>query len=296
MLNNIPKTVAKLKKFHKENTKKKVKKNSVRKNLVDDFIKNDYLIKRKVIKKSLLKVIKDKLIKNLKHSNIFTPKNGTIVNNKNCKNLFKKNNVSWFKFKKLSNSDLKKGIDTWKKKAPYVVLKDPIKFCPEILKISKNKNIKMILNNYYKDEIYNLVFAKAIYSFNNRLYPLDTQLFHNDFDGIKLVKLFIYLDDVLSQKDGPTEFIKGSNIFKVNSKNKLSKWKFRFSEDDVKKFFKKNEIVSFKGNVGDVLFLNTGITHRGKKPISRDRLILILSYSTHEEVNSTAKIKLNDYN
>lgn len=140
---------------------------------------------------------------------------------------------------------------------------------------------------------YRLTFAKIIYSFKNSILPIDTQLFHSDFDGVKLIKVFIYLDEVKSLTNGPTQFIDKSNIFKIKNKNILKQWPLRTDENNMNKFFKSKKIISFFGNESDVLLLNTGMMHRGKKPLKKDRMILVLSYSIHDEINSTATLNIN---
>ena len=121
--------------------------------------------------------------------------------------------------------------------------------------------------------------------------PIDTQLFHSDYDGEKIVKVFVYLDPINKISEGPSQFIKNTNIFKVSSKL-LKEWPIRLN-DKTNNIFHKNKTKSFFGNTGDTMFLNTGMLHRGKKPKIKDRMVLILSYSIHDEVNSTAVLNVN---
>ena len=91
-----------------------------------------------------------------------------------------------------------------------------------------------------------------IYTFKNKKFPIDVQVFHNDLDGQKVLKLFIYLNNVKNKSEGPTEFIKRSNIFFNENSPKLKNWKTRLinKNQDVK--FKHNSIFSFIGNPGNI--------------------------------------------
>ena len=285
MLNNIYNSTKKLHNIYKKILKErniKIKKN---------FFFNK---KAEFFNKKKIKNIRSKIYNHINYKIIYRPKDCSNINNENYNNLLSiKSGSDWLNFKKLEDKDLKKGINTWRKKSPYVIVADPIKICPEIKKISENKTINMYLKSYFNNMEYKLTFAKIIYSFKNCILPIDTQLFHSDFDGVKLIKVFIYLDEVKSLANGPTQFIDKTNIFKIKNKNILKQWPLRTDENNMSKFFKSKKIISFFGNESDVLLLNTGMMHRGKKPLEKDRMILILSYSIHNEINSTATFNIN---
>lgn len=292
MITNIQSTVKTLKsiykKAEKKNFKKKLFDQSIKKE-INFFNENDWLIQRNLIDKKILKKIKSKIKKKLNSKNIYSPKDCSFIDKKNYKKILDYNNKSWLNFPKMNSEDIKKGLNTWKKKSSYVIIKNSHLLAPEILKIAKDKKINEILNGYYPKSKFKLTFAKVILSFANKIFPVDTQLFHNDFDSARLVKVFLYLDDVLSVKDGPTQFIEGTNVYKNKNSKKFNKLPMRLTDNLIKKNFKKNKKKSFIGKAGDALFLNTGILHRGKKPKIRNREILILSYSIHDEIYSTQK-------
>lgn len=250
------------------------------------LLKNDYLVERQLIPVKFLINIRKKLLNNLTPSNIFFPKDTSNLNSKKFKNLYKKNRTLkfWANFPKISNSDHKQGINTWRKKCNYVVFKSPEKICPEIKKIKDIQRIKTITDFYFDKLKYKHVYSKVIYTFKNKKFPIDVQVFHNDLDGQKVLKLFIYLNNVKNKSEGPTEFIKRSNIFFNENSPKLKNWKTRLinKNQDVK--FKHNSIFSFIGNVGDGFFLNTGVYHKGSMPKNKDRILLILTFSCHDEL------------
>ena len=276
-----------------KNNKSKIHNPAISRNL--KFIeKNEYLIERGLVSKRLLINIKRKLRKNMVPKNIFRPKDTSILNKKNFEEIYTKNrNLEfWAKYPKISNSDYSKGLKTWKKKSNYVVVKNPEKICPELKKIKKIKEVKKITDFYYSNLKYKHVHTKVIYSFKNKKYPIDIQVFHNDLDGAKVLKLFIYLNDVRSINDGPTQFIVDSNIFDDKHKTKLKNWKLRMLNKGKDKNFRKNKVFSFLGNIGDGFFLKTGVYHKGSIPKKQDRILLILTFNCHEEL-ITGKYKKN---
>ena len=196
----------------------------------------------------------------------------------------------WKNFPKISLNEHKQGLNLWRKKCNYIVFKNPEKICPEINSIKNFPKVKKITDFYFDNLKYKHVHSKVIYTFKNKKFPIDVQVFHNDLDGLKVLKLFIYLNKVKNKSDGPTEFIKKSNIFSEENKSKLKNWKTRLlnKKQDLK--FKNNGIFSFIGNVGDGFYLNTGVYHRGAMPRNSDRILLILTFSCHEEL-ITKKVK-----
>lgn len=292
MISNINTTVKNLKTIYKKAEKLNFKKNMFNqsdKKQIDFFNQNDWLIKKNLIDKKILTRIKKKLNNKLNHKNIYSPKDCSFIGKKEYKKILNYDNKSWHNFPKINNQDIKKGIKFWKKNTSYVIIKDSQKLAPEILKIAKDKKIISILNGYYPNCKFELTFAKVILSFANKILPIDTQLFHNDYDSFRLVKVFLYLDDVLSIQDGPTQFVEDTNVYKDNNCKKLNKLPMRLTEKLIKKNFKNKKLKSFIGKAGDALFLNTGMLHRGKKPKTKNRKVLILSYCIHDEVHSTQK-------
>tara|TARA_B100001057_G_scaffold499059_2_gene608233 strand:- start:4613 stop:5497 length:885 start_codon:yes stop_codon:yes gene_type:complete len=269
------------------NYKKKSSRQSIHlsKNL-NFLLKNDYLVERQLIPVKFLINIRKKFLNNLTPRNIFFPKDTSNLNSKQFKDLYKKNRTLkfWKNFPKISSSDHKQGIKSWKKKCNYVVFKNPEKICPEIKKIKDIPRIKKITDFYFDKLKYKHVHSKVIYTFKKKKFPIDVQVFHNDLDGQKVLKLFLYLNNVKNKSDGPTEFIKRSNIFFNENSPKLKNWKTRLIHKKQDMKFKYNSIFSFIGNVGDGFFLNTGVYHKGSMPKNKDRTLLILTFNCHDEL------------
>ena len=291
MNHNIEKAVFELKNIYKKFSSRRTKSNFLKNKDTIFFKKNDWLIKRNFFDKKIVFQIKNDLLKNLNYLNFYKPKDCSSINSSNFGDIFKFDNNDWLKFSKLSEEDYKKGVNFWRKKSPYAVFKDVMKLSPSISKLAHDVRIFDLIKSYNNNNSVKLVFAKVIYSFSNNLLPIDTQLFHSDYDGEKIVKVFIYLDPIYRISEGPSQFMKNTNIFKV-SRKLLKKWPIRLN-DKTNSIFTKKKVKSFFGNIGDTMFLNTGMLHRGRKPKIKDRMVLILSYSIHDEVNSTAVLNVN---
>ena len=236
--------------------KKNLKIKTVTKDKNLNFLKkHDYLIVKHVISVDLLKKLKKKLEKNLVPKHVYYPKDTSSLNHKGFQNLYKKNRSIkfWREFPKISPAEHLKGMKLWSKKCNYIVLKNADKLSPEIKKIKNIPYIKKITDFYFKNSKYNHVYSKVIYTFKNKKFPIDTQVFHNDLDGVKVLKLFIYLNNVKKIKRGPTQFLKILIFFQKIIK-KLDTWKYRLLDKNKDKYFKNNSIV-FLGNLGDAFFL-----------------------------------------
>ena len=268
--------------YKKRSSRQKIQ---VSKNL-NFLIKNDYLVEKQLIPVKLLVNVRNKFLKKLKPKNIFFPKDTSNLTSKKFKELYKKNRSLkfWKNFPKISPDEHKKGLNLWKQKSNYVVFKNPEKICPEIKKIKDIPKIKKITDFYFDKLKYKHVHSKVIYTFANKKFPIDVQVFHNDLDGPKVLKLFIYLNNVKKKSDGPTEFIKKSNVFLEENSSRLKKWRTRLINKKFDIKLKNKSVFSFIGNIGDGFFLNTGVYHRGSMPKNKDRILLILTFNCHDEI------------
>ncbi len=110
----------------------------------------------------------------------------------------------------------------------------------------------------------------------------ETQRWHRDVDHLRDLKIFIYLNDVLEEDDGPFEIIQGSNCTEgFNQRNYIDKIKFRISNEfAIKKY--KNCVKTIYGKKGTTFLADTRAFHRGKIIMKKKyRIILMLYYTTH---------------
>ena len=116
-----------------------------------------------------------------------------------------------------------------------------------------------------------------------------TQQYHQDYDDIKFLKVFIYLNNV-DENNGPHSYVKKSlnNIDLIkNNSGKLSE---RYDDDNVKKYFSKN-IINITGNCGTIIFEDTHGLHKGSNVKKGKRFVLQLVYG----VSTYYHLKNNNY-
>jgi hypothetical protein len=100
----------------------------------------------------------------------------------------------------------------------------------------------------------------------------NTQLYHRDFDDFKFCKLFIYLTDV-GINDGPHIYVKNSS-----ASSKLTRTR-RYSDDEIEKFFGKENVTTFVKPKGSFFLVDTYGFHKGKLPTENNRLLAQVRYS-----------------
>ena len=124
-------------------------------------------------------------------------------------------------------------------------------------------------------------------SYANKLSSSGTQMFHVDRNSYKILKFFIYLNDVTSD-DGPTMIVKGTN------KRKHSFWyhKHRYSDEEIYNIYGKNSVEELIANIGDIQIADTTGYHKGKKPTKNNRYMLTLSFGILKDKNQQ-KFKIN---
>ena len=197
---------------------------------------------------------------------------------------------------KIEKSLFDLGEKKFNKFTDSVKIKDPLINLPKILEIVLNERIISICSNYFGCKPY-LTFLKCVKSYANNLNDHDTQHFHIDESSIKLLKVFIYLNDVNSKHDGPFYYIKNSFL------DAKKKWglKLRWEEKYLKSIYNKKNFVPILAKRGDVIIANTIAFHKGLKPIKKNRNILILNYGLHMDYSLNnkpdikAKILEKDY-
>ena len=200
---------------------------------------------------------------------------------------FQKKNIEQINLPKLDAETFLSGEKYFRNYVDSIKLKDPLINIPKILNIALNKRILSICSNYFGYLPY-LTFIKCVKTYANKLKEHDTQHFHIDENALKLLKIFVYLNDVNSVKDGPFYYIQNS------FKNIENKWgqKARWNEKYLKKIYGDKNFVPLLAKKGDVIIANTVAFHRGIKPINKDRNIIILNYGLHLDFTFNNKLDL----
>ena len=105
------------------------------------------------------------------------------------------------------------------------------------------------------------------------------QFWHHDMDRPRWIKIFIYLTDC-GEKNGPHEFVIGSHKNDGIPKELRSKGYSRLSDEEISKYYNKNQIKKFIANEGDLIIEDTIGLHKGKQLIKGNRLMLNFQYSS----------------
>ena len=107
-----------------------------------------------------------------------------------------------------------------------------------------------------------------------------TQQFHQDFDDIKFLKIFFYLNDV-DQNNGPHVYVKKSlnNMHLIQNNTNNDKLSQRYTDKIINNKFK-NNIIHICGNTGSIIFEDTHGLHKGTNVIEGKRFVLQLIYGS----------------
>ena len=106
-----------------------------------------------------------------------------------------------------------------------------------------------------------------------------SQLYHRDFDDIKIIKFFFYLVDV-DENTGPLEIINYTKSNEITSKIK-SAYSIH-SDNQVERFIDETkDRIIFLGKKGDCFLADTSSCfHRGSRKSLKDRYVLYANFST----------------
>tara|TARA_B100001123_G_C15327202_1_gene1029943 strand:+ start:1651 stop:2463 length:813 start_codon:yes stop_codon:yes gene_type:complete len=121
--------------------------------------------------------------------------------------------------------------------------------------------------------------------FNN---PLESQVFHRDYDDIKLIKLFYYLTDV-SENNGPFQFIKKSH---------QHPWHIPYENQEKTNNYLSNskQIYSCTGKKGAIILADTNGFHRGLELKDGYRVLMYATYMSKKPFKGSLKSIITYHN
>ena len=111
------------------------------------------------------------------------------------------NNKSNIKIKRLNDEDFNKGENFFRNITDNIQVQDPVLVMPEILKIALDKKIISLCASFF-NALPKLTYLK-LNNYANKLSKFDTQYFHYDENAIRILKVYIYLNDVNNNTEGP---------------------------------------------------------------------------------------------
>lgn len=106
---------------------------------------------------------------------------------------------------------------------------------------------------------------------------LNGQLFHQDKEFIKFLKVFVYLTNV-NENNGPHCYVEGSHVDEAHQYGlKLSD---RFSDERVIQVYGNHRVKKLLGSAGTIAFGDTSCMHKGLPIVSGYRAILQIEYAS----------------
>jgi ectoine hydroxylase-related dioxygenase (phytanoyl-CoA dioxygenase family) len=245
---------------------------------LEELNSNGYTIIKSCLDLDLIENIKNEFNENIKNlTNIVYPRNvkeAQIINEKII-------------VERISQKDLELGENHFRNISDKIQLKDPLKNSKRIFEVVFNKELISLATNYFEQVPY-ITYCKIEKNYSNNLKDFDTQLFHFDENAYKLLKVFVYLEDVTEPDHGPFTYVKGShkNIEKfwnqkisASVEGRASRW----TDDKIVETFGQDSIVPILAKKGDIVVANTIAFHKGTKPKTKDRYIIIFNFGLHKD-------------
>ena len=175
-----------------------------------------------------------------------------------------------------------------------VTIRDPFLNLPESIQLALHPRIIGVASSYLGC-IPVLSYIKIVKTFTSGFGPVDTQYFHRDIGSYWILKVFIYLNDV-DTDGGPFCYARKSHI--TPRENDFgSNLYIRFADEKVVEMFGNENVVECTGTAGDVWFAETLGFHKGKRPRSAPRRIIIATFCIEKEKGfayNPIKIKTSD--
>lgn len=125
---------------------------------------------------------------------------------------------------------------------------------------------------------------------NKTALSANAQLFHQDKEFVKFLKLFLYLNDV-DETNGAHVYVSGSHRDNRFEKEQGYKISSRLSDEQIAKKYDKKDILTMKGKKGTIILEDTSGFHKGAPVLKGHRLLMQLEYT-----NSMYFNPINAYN
>lgn len=150
-----------------------------------------------------------------------------------------------------------------------------------IVKLALNEKVLGIVNSYFR------MFGKFYYFTLNITHPVaegaqaeQSQRWHRDPEDIKMLKMFVYLNDV-DKEAGPFIYVP-----KSNSGNKWSEVfpqrppiGYYPPDEELEKIIPQSEIKKCLGGAGSIIFGDTAGLHKGGFATKNERIMLTIGYA-----------------
>lgn len=119
----------------------------------------------------------------------------------------------------------------------------------------------------------------------------NAQLFHQDKEFIKFIKIFIYLNDV-EEDNGPHSYISGSHKNYVDHVPENYLFSHRLSDEYLTNQYPKDDIISMTGKKGTIIIEDTSGFHKGVPVVKGYRLLAQLEFCSSMYFNAVSSFTL----
>lgn len=162
-------------------------------------------------------------------------------------------------------------------KSSDIILTQPLLDIPQISKLITDNFFLEIACDFFKTEPF-IAGLNVRKTFVNNLDSDGVQLYHCDRNHHKLLKIFIYLNEVDSE-GGPTVYVERSHKMKPFFWYK----KYRYQDSEINKIYKGFNIIELVSRIGSFQVADTTGFHKGKKPTKNDRYMITILYNILKE-------------
>lgn len=174
-----------------------------------------------------------------------------------------------------------KTIKNYKANALWALNQNDILSIPEIQKIAFDSRILNIIGSFFNAPPIlcqtNSWWSKSHSNHRSNL-SSNAQLYHQDLDYLKFIKVFIYLKDI-NENNGPHKYVVASSLAAEQELGEGYKLNSRLDEELVENIFGSENIKTFTGQKGTIIIENTLGLHRGTPVVEGSRLLVQLQYT-----------------
>lgn len=187
-----------------------------------------------------------------------------------------------------NSGDILDGVDRARPESNFARFPTPIVLgCSHLMDIACDPRIIAAVERHL-GALPTIAGISAWWSFADVAEPDEAQRFHCDTEDYRFCKMFIYLTDV-DEDGGPHLFIEGTHDRDTigairrrwpDGEVAFDSWYFdRFwkSDEDTHRAFDREPVV-FTGTAGDCFIVNTRGLHKGRIPVTSDRLLCQILY------------------
>lgn len=151
----------------------------------------------------------------------------------------------------------------------------------EISKIVNDPYILNIISSTFKCipiHVQTNVWWSLNYNNSKQSKNANAQLFHQDKEFIKFLKVFIYLNDV-TEENGAHVYVKQSHKYNSYSADPQYHFSKRIMDNEIEESFGKENIITMNGKKGSIIIEDTSGFHKGMPVKKGHRLLLQIEYA-----------------